>query len=199
LARRVVRRRRAPTVGREADLTLAQSSALPMAVLMQAFGHAGARLLEGAVLQQARAAINAETCAALHRLDLTGVGPMVLARAAERIALARVLIALPAMLRLLACEKKTRSGSSQPIALYRLTNKSARSSAERRERGTEWTAVAATPVGNSDRQSDRLEEPRIVDEIQPSQTPGEIEDGDSHSRQRPDYRLCHTGQRQGSR
>jgi len=98
---------------------------------MQAFGHASARLLDGAVAQQGRSATAAEACAGIHRLDLFGVGPMVLSRAADRRAAARLRASIPALRSLLrgsrskadgedgVVEEKDGAGCSQAIALYR--------------------------------------------------------------------------------
>jgi len=61
-----------------------------MAVLMQTCGRSFAALLENVVAQQQRLAVTGQTCAAQDRLNLYGVDPMVLTKAANRLATANL-------------------------------------------------------------------------------------------------------------
>lgn len=79
-----------------------------MGVLMQTFGHANALLLEGAVMQQASSAAQAECYADVHRLTLYQVSPMVLAGAADELAIAKLTAALPVLINWLGDAKEKR-------------------------------------------------------------------------------------------
>jgi hypothetical protein len=139
-----------------------------MALLMQALGHVSARLLDGAVIQQSRSTTAAATCSGMQRLDIYGIGPMVLSRAANRITVDRLVAWLPVLEDLLAVpghvdrgiagatensqsigdrhiRKKAPEQSSQVIALYRQEGESARQPASTGGRGDGVKQLADHP------------------------------------------------------
>lgn len=147
---------------------LSAGSSLSMALLMQAMGHATARLLDGAVIQQSRSTTATATCTGMQRLDLFGVGPMVLSRAADRIAVDRLVTWLPVLENLLAdpgnedrgiagatensqsigdrfIRRKVPEQSSQVIVLYRQEGESTRQPASTGGRGDGVQQLADHP------------------------------------------------------